>query len=124
LGPVISWRLVTEFYGWRAFKNRKQIGALSGLVGTPYNSGQSEREQGISHEGNPRVRSLAIELAWLRVRLQPTSKWSLWFRRRFAQGSKRMRKIGIVGVARHLLIDLWHFLEDGVVPEGAVLKRI
>lgn len=124
LGPVISWRLVTEFYGWRAFKNRKQIGALSGLVGTPYNSGQSEREQGISHEGNPRVRSLAIELAWFWIRLQPTSKWSLWFRRRFAQGSKRMRKIGIVGVARHLLIDLWHFLEDGVVPEGAVLKRI
>ncbi|MES9852284.1 MAG: IS110 family transposase [Candidatus Thiodiazotropha sp. L084R] len=124
LGPVISWRLVMEFYGWRAFKNRKQIGALSGLVGTPYNSGQSEREQGISHEGNPRVRSLAIELAWLWVRLQPHSKWSMWFNRRFAQGGKRMRKIGIVGVARHLLIDLWHFLEEGVVPEGAVLKRI
>jgi transposase len=124
VGPVISWRLVTEFYGWRAFKNRKQIGALSGLVATPYNSGLSEREQGISHEGNPRIRSLAIELAWLWVRLQPNSKRSLWFNKRFAQGGKRMRKIGIVGVARHLLIDLWRFINDGVIPEGAVLKRV
>lgn len=124
VGPVISWRLVTEFYGWREFKNRKQIGALSGLVGTPYNSGLSEREQGISHEGNPRIRSLAIELAWLWVRLQPNSKRSLWFKQRFAQGGKRTRKIGIVGVARHLLIDLWRFIDDGVIPQGAVLKRI
>lgn len=124
LGPVISWRLVMEFYGWRAFENRKQIGALSGLAGTPYNSGLSEREQGISKAGNRRVRALAIELAWLWVRLQPQSKWSQWFARRYAQGGKRQRKIGIVGVARHLLIDLWRFLEEGIVPEGAVFKGI
>jgi transposase len=124
LGQVISWRLVMEFYGWREFANRKQIGALSGLTGTPYNSGLSEREQGISKAGNPRVRALAIELAWLWVRLQPQSKWSQWFARRYAQGGKRQRKIGIVGVARHLLIDLWRFLEEGVVPQGAVFKGI
>jgi transposase len=124
LGPVISWRLVMEFYGWRAFENRKQIGALSGLAGTPYNSGLSEREQGISKAGNSRIRALAIELAWLWVRLQPQSKWSLWFARRYAQGGKRQRKIGIVAVARHLLIDLWRFLEEGIVPEGASFKGI
>ncbi len=124
LGPVISWRLVMEFYGWRAFENRKQIGALSGLAGTPYNSGQSEREQGISKAGNRRVRALAIELAWLWVRLQPESKWSQWFARRYAQGGKRQRKIGIVGVARHLLIDLWRFLEEGIVPQGVLFKGI
>jgi transposase len=124
LGEVISWRLVMEFYGWREFKNRKQIGALSGLVGTPYNSGLSEREQGISKAGNRRVRALAIELAWLWVRLQPKSKWSLWFAQRYAQAGKRQRKIGIVAVARHLLIDLWRFLEEGVVPEGAIFKGV
>lgn len=123
VGPVISWRLAMEFYSWRAFRNRKQIGALSGLAGTPHRSGDTARELGISKAGNPRIRALAIELAWLWVRWQPNSKWSQWFARRYAQGGKRQRKIGIVGVARHLLIDLWRYLEAGVVPEGAVLKQ-
>jgi transposase len=123
LGPVTSWSLVMEFYGWRRFRNRREIGALAGLVGTPYQSGQSAREQGISKAGNPRVRALAIELAWMWVRLQPNSRWTLWFEERFAHGSKRMRKIGIVGVARHLLIDLWRYLEDGTLPAGAQLKQ-
>lgn len=123
LGPVNSCSLVMEFFGWRQFRNARQIGALAGMVGTPYQSGQSAREQGISKAGNPRVRAMAIELAWLWVRLQPNSRRSRWFERRFAHGSKRMRKIGIVGVARHLLIDLWRYLENGVVPEGAELKH-
>jgi transposase len=123
LGPVTSSSLVMEFYGWRRFRNRREIGALAGLVGTPYQSGQSAREQGISKAGNPRVRALAIELAWMWVRLQPHSRWTLWFEERFAHGSKRMRKIGIVGVARHLLIDLWRYLEDGTLPAGAELKQ-
>ena len=124
LGPVTSWSLVMELYGWRRFHNRRQIGALAGLVGTPYQSGQSTREQGISKAGNPRVRALAIELAWMWVRLQPNSRWTRWFEERFAHGSKRMRKIGIVGVARHLLIDLWRYLENGTLPEGAELKAV
>lgn len=124
IGPVISWTLTMEFFGWREFRNKKQVGALAGLVGTPFNSGTIEHEQGISKMGNPRVRALAIELAWLWVRLQPNSKQSRWFRERYAEGNKRMRKIGIVGVARRLLIDLWRYLEEGVIPEGATLKQV
>lgn len=124
IGPVTSWTLVMEFFGWRQFRNKKQVGALSGLVGTPFHSGTLEHEQGISKMGNPRVRALAIEMAWLWVRLQPGSKQSRWFQERYAEGNKRLRKIGIVAVARRLLIELWRYLEEGIVPEGATLKRL
>ena len=80
------------------------------------------RDQGVSGAGNRRVRSLTIQLAWLWLRYQPNSKHSRWFQERFGGGSKRQRRIGIVGLARRLLIDLWRLLEGGVVPQGARLK--
>ena len=116
-----AWMLVMEFYGWREFNNRRQVGGAAGLGGTPYNSGSTEHEQGISKAGNPLVRTRAIELAWLWVRLQPHSQLSQWFMKRFASGGSRMRRIGIVAVARKLLIGLWHLVEHGAVPRGAVM---
>jgi len=124
IGPVGSWTLVYEFFGWREFKNVKQVGAASGLAPTPYNSGDSEREQGISKAGNPRVRSLMTELSWGWLRFQPQSRLSQWFKERFERGGKRMRRIGIIALARKLLIALWKYLEKGLVPEGARLKKI
>jgi len=121
IGMNSSWKFVMEFFGWRDFKNGKQIGALSGLTPTPYDSGGGLREQGISKAGNERVRTLAVEMAWVWLRFQPQSKLSQWYRKRFAEGGKRMRRIGIVAMARRLLIDLWRYLEHGVVPEGARL---
>lgn len=108
-----------EFFGWRKFNNGRELGALAGLTGTPYNSGGVNREQGISKAGNRWVRAVMIELAWGWVRYQPESALSQWFYRRFADGGKRMRKRGIVAVARKLLLDLWKYLDMGVVPEGA-----
>jgi transposase len=122
LGETSGWRFATEFFAWREFRNRREVGALAGLVGTPYNSGQSEREQGISKAGNQRVRKLAIEIAWQWLRHQPESKLSVWFNQRYAQGGKRMRRVGIVAVARRLLVALWRYLEHGVMPEGAQFK--
>jgi hypothetical protein len=52
-----------EFFGWREFKNDKQIGTLAGLTPTPYDSGGYQREQGIGKDGNKRVRTLAVEMA-------------------------------------------------------------
>ncbi len=95
---------------------------MSGLTPTPSQSGDTETEQGISKAGNRRVRRIAINLAWLWLRWQPDSALSQWFNRRFAHGSKRMRRIGIVALARKLLIALWRYTEHGVIPEGAVLK--
>jgi transposase len=93
-------------------------------VANSYSSGDSEREQGISKAGNRRVRTLMIELSWLWLRYQPGSALSEWFQRRFAGGGKRMRRIGIVALARKLLIALWRYVTDGVIPEGAVLKAV
>lgn len=113
--------LAQEMFGWRHFNNRREVGALVGLTPTPYNSGDSEREQGISKAGNKRVRRTMIELAWKWLDYQPHSALSHWFCERFGQG-QRSRRIGIVALARKLLIALWRYLEQGVLPQGAQLK--
>jgi transposase len=122
IGPNCAWLLVMEFFAWRGFRNRRQLGACAGLTGTPYDSGGSKRDQGISKAGNRRVRTMMIEIAWLWLRYQPSSKLSHWFRERFAGGGARMRRVGIVALARRLLVALWRYLEDGMLPEGAELK--
>ena len=122
VGWVGAWMLVLEVFGWREMANRRQLASLCGLVPSPYNSGTQVRDQGISKAGNRRVRALMIQLAWLWLRYQPGSKHSRWFQERFGGGGKRQRRIGIVALARRLLIDLWRFIEAGVVPEGARLK--
>jgi transposase len=124
IGDTSSWEFVTEMFGWRTFRNRKEVGAFPGLTPTPYDSGESRREQGISKSGRGRIRALSIQIAWGWLRFQPESKLARWYWERFGHGGKRMRKIGIVAVARKLLIDLWRYLEYGVIPEGARLKSL
>lgn len=106
----------------RDLRNRRQVGALSGLVAVPYQSGESARDQGISRAGLRQVRGLIVELAWRWVEWQPQSALSQWYQRRFATGGARMRRIGIVAVARKLLIALWRYSEQEIVPAGAVLR--
>jgi transposase len=122
VGWQSAWLLVMEMFGWRKFKNRKKLAGFVGLTGTPYDSGDSTREQGISKAGSKRVRKILVELSWFWLRYQPQSELALWFERRFAHGGKRMRRIGIVAVARKLLISLWRFVEEGTIPQGAMLK--
>lgn len=121
IGEGSAWLLVLEFFGWRKFKNRRQVAGCAGMDPTPYDSGESAREQGISKAGNKRVRWLMVELAWSWLRYQPDSRLSQWFQRRFGEGGKRQRRIGIVALARRLLVDLWRYVDAGVIPEGAVL---
>jgi transposase len=123
IGVNGGWVLVREFFGWREFNNRREVGSLAGLTPTPYQSSASTREQGISKAGNRHVRGIMIELAWSWVRFQPKSKLTRWFEKRFGGAGKRVRRVGIVAVARRLLIDVWRFLETGVLPEGAQLKK-
>jgi len=111
-----------EVFGGRNFANRRELASSLGLVPTPYASGDSEIEQGISKAGNRRVRGLLVELAWGWLRLQPGSALTRWFNRRFAGGGKRMRRIGIVALARRLAIALWRYLQTGEIPAGARLK--
>jgi transposase len=113
--------LLDEGLVWRAFRNRRQIGGLLGFAPTPYDSGASTREQGISRAGNARLQAVSIQLAWNWVRWQPDSALTRWYQANFGKG-KRARRIGIVALARKLVIALWRYVTIGVVPEGAILK--
>jgi len=123
IGVPSAWVLVMESLGWRQFNNRKEVGGSVGLVGTPYDTGESFREQGISKAGNARVRSLLVELAWLWIRYQPNSSITKWFNRRYGGQGKRSRRVGIVAVARRLMIQLWHYVEHDVEPPGAIIAK-
>lgn len=122
IGMNSAWVYVMEFFAWRAFRNRRELGSLAGLAPTPYRSGNSTREVGISKAGNRPVRAMAIEIAWVWLRNQPNSQLSRWYHKRFAKGSSRVRRIGIVALARKLLIALWQYVDKGVLPAGAQLK--
>jgi transposase len=123
VGIETAWCYGTEFFGWREFQNRRQVGSLAGLTPTPHDSGTQERERGIGKDGSRWVRGVAIEQAWAWLRFQPESELSKWYQKRFGSGSKRLRKIGIVALARKLLIALWRYVEHGLLPEGAVLMK-
>jgi transposase len=113
--------LLDEGLVWRAFRNRRQIGGVLGFAPTPYDSGESSREQGISRAGNARLQAISIQLAWNWVRWQPQSALTRWYQANFGKG-KRARRIGIVAVARKLVIALWRYVTAGVIPEGAIVK--
>ena len=121
VGWVGAMRLVLELF-WRNFRNRRQVGACVGLVAQPYDSGESHTDQGISKQGNRRVRALLIEMAWMWLRHQPGSQLAQWFARRTAGANKRGKRVAIVAVARRLAIALWRYLHDGVIPADAQLK--
>ncbi len=122
IGVNSAWLYGMELFGWRELRNRREVGAIVGLAPTPHESGQQERERGMSKAGNRHVRAMAIEIAWGWLRFQPRSELSKWYQRRFGTGSKRVRKIGIVALARKLMVELWRYLETGVLPAGAELK--
>jgi transposase len=122
IGLTSAWLYVMEFFAWRDLRTAKQVGILAGLTPTPHQSGQASRELGITKAGNGFMRTMAIEIAREWLRFQPDSALARWYQARFRRGSSRMRRIGIVALARKLLIALGRFLETGVVPEGAVLK--
>jgi transposase len=122
IGMSSAWVLIKEVFGWRRFGNRRELAGCLGLAPTPYASGDSQIERGINKAGNKRARTLLVELAWSWLRYQPDSALSQWFNRRFASAGKRMRRVGVVALARRLAVALWRYLEHGEIPPGATLK--
>ena len=122
IGENSSWLFVMEFFGWRQFRNRREVGGLAGLAPTPYQSGGQAHEQGISKAGNRPVRAMAIEIAWCWLRYQPDSDLARWYWENFAHGVKGLRWVRIVALARRILVALWRYLETGELPDGAQLK--
>ena len=96
---------------------------MVGLTPSPFSSGLGERDQGISKAGNPRIRALIeTELAWGWLRYQPQSDLSQWFLSKFG-GGKRTKRVGIVALSRRLLIALWRYADQGVLPAGAIMSK-
>ena len=120
IGANSAWLFTMEFFSWRQIQNRKQLAGLAGLAPTPYGSGEQSREQGISKAGNRRLRAMAVEIAWSWLHYQPHSALSEWYRHRWGSGNRRQRRIGIVALARKLLVALWRYLETDQVPHGAM----
>jgi transposase len=121
IGPTFASVLATEVF-YRKFANRRAVASYVGLAPTPYSSGASNRDQGINKAGNACARHYAVELAWLWLRNQPTSRLTAWFRERVMIAKGRVRRIAIVALARKLIVALWRYVETGLVPEGAILK--
>jgi transposase len=122
IGSNRAWLFVMEFFGGRALHNRQEGGALSGLPPTPDASGHTASAQGIAKAGNAHIRAMALEMAWGWLRLQPQSALTQWYQQRCGHGSSRLRRSGIVALARKLLMAVWRFIETGGLPDGAALK--
>jgi transposase len=121
VGPVFAATLASEVF-YKDFRSRREVAGYCGLTPSPWRSGGTDREQGISKAGNPRARRKAVELAWLWLLHQRDSALSRWFREHTANASKRIRRIAIVALARKLIVALWHYLTTGLIPEQAAMK--
>lgn len=121
IGELSATLLVAEVFH-RRFQNRRHLASYLGLAPSPYASGEMQRDQGISKAGNKPARTLLVEITWAWMRHQPASELALWYRERFAENGARSRKVGVVAMARKLAIALWHFVEHGIVPSGAILN--
>src|SRR4051794_3478807 len=104
------------------FPTRRDVAAYAGLAPSPYASGGTSREQGISKAGNRRARKALIELAWLWLRHQPESALARWYRDRVGTATGRVKRIAIVALARKLLVAIWRYVETGLVPAEAAVR--
>lgn len=121
IGPEFAGVLYAEAF-FRSFSNRRQVACYAGLAPSPWQSGNMDREQGVSKAGNKRLRTTMIQVAWLWLRHQPDSELARWYADRVQANGGRVRRVMIVALARKLLIALWQFSSAGVVPKGALLK--
>lgn len=121
IGINSAWMMVMEIFSWRQIRNRRELASLVGLCPTPFASGSSCQEQGISKAGHAAVRAMLIEIGWGWLRWQPASVLSQWFLERFGAGGKRHRRVGIVALARKVLVAMWRYVEYNEIPAGAVV---
>jgi transposase len=120
IGIETADMLVKEILS-RNLRDRRAVARYGGLTGAPDESGSKRREKGLARSGNARVRKGMIQLAWRFLQFQKESALVKWFEAR-TENARGSRKKMIVALARKLLIALWHFVRDGAVPEGIVLR--
>ena len=79
------------------FRNRRELASWVGVTPTPWASGDTQRDQGISRDGPAWIRAQLIQMAWRWLRYQPDSALSKWFNERTAGSRGRIRRVMIVG---------------------------
>jgi transposase len=122
IGTKRAWGLVMACFGWRAFHTGQAVGARSGVTPPPDASGNTADARGIAKAGNSHGRAMALELAWGWRRFQPASALTPWSQQRVGHGSRRLRRIGMVALARKRLMAWWRCVAAGGLPDGAALK--
>ena len=120
VGLETAEMLVVEVLS-RKLRDRRAVARYGGLTGSPDESGSRSRERVWRGRAMRGVRRGMIQLAWRFLMFQKDSALAKWFQARTANGPRGVRKTMIVALARKLLIDLWRFVEDGVMPTGVVL---
>ncbi len=121
VGPDFAEVLWSEGL-YRHFDNRRQLASYAGLTPTPWQSGSISREQGVSKAGNPRLRTVMVQLSWFWLLHQPQSALARWFHERAKTPDGRNRKAMIIALARKLLIALWKLVRLGTPIEGALMR--
>jgi transposase len=110
IGPLSSELLDREIGDWHRFANRRQVASYTGLCPGEDSSGDTQMSLSIDKHGNPRVRAVLVECAWLLPRYQPGYKplqrWK-WVFDPASKAGRALRKKVIVALARRLAVDLW-----------------
>jgi transposase len=119
VGEVTASILVDEVF-FRNFQNRQELAGYVGLTPQPHSSGTKDTDQGLDKAGNALARWATIELAWLWLHYQPNSYLSRWFHAQVGKARGRLRRIKLVATARKLLVALWRYVTQGIVPEDAM----
>jgi len=125
IGHLSSELLDREIGDWDRFKNRRQVASYTGLCPGEDSTGDSRMSLSIDKHGNPRVRAVLVELAWLLPRFQPRYRRLERWRWVFEKGSKAgraMRKKAAVALGRHLAVDLWRIRTGRVRAEDLGLQ--
>ena len=68
IGPVTAMCLLTETDDINRFQNEKQFASYIGLVHICHDSGEKERNGGITFRGNKHICPLIVETSWICVR--------------------------------------------------------
>lgn len=102
MGKITAATLLWEIGDWNRFDNKKKIAAYLGLTPSEYSSGENIKRGRITGQGNPQIRSLLIECAWILIRKDPAME--LVFKRLMTQ--TKNKKKAIVAIARRLIMRI------------------
>ena len=119
VGPRLSEAVAAILDDPKRFKSGREVGAYAGLTPRLLQSGESDRQGHISHQGNGLLRELLVEVSWLGVRSDP---WMKQVYENVRRGSDKRKKIAIVAVARRLLVRLWAMWRDNTEWQAPALR--